>query len=348
MNRLTVLTGLPFSGKSTYVRSECRGMVVVDCDNISHELYGDSRRIYAEANDLVWREATRRVREALLAGRDVVVDAVNPTAWSRRHWVKLREAGYCDDAVLVVFEDSCVDGGMSGLDPVRDAGAAYYQSLWEAVSLEGDRYDDRRFVWLGGREESVRETLMLADLVQLKLLALDFDGVFTDNTSFGYRRPDESLRVEGYVCNHADGTALSSLREYGVPELCVVTSQQANYVAARCDKLKIKLATNNSFNGVESGFVGGKAAIIQKLADERGLTMDQVGFVGNDRHDVPALELVGVPIIVADAEACVWPYAKYVSERPGGHGALRDICDAILSAKGVWSDERLRIREVKR
>jgi len=346
MSRLTVLTGLPLSGKSTYVRQECSGMVVVDCDKISEEIFGNSRRVYSEANDKVWREATRRVREALLAGRDVVVDAVNPTAESRRHWVRIREAGYCDDSVLVVFENPVVDAEDQEHDPVRIAGIAYYQSLWEDVGLERSRYDDQRFVWIGGREEGIRETLIASDLKRLKLLVLDFDGVFTDNTSFGVMCDGE--RLEGYVCNHADGTAISSLRDHGDPEIVVVSSQQADYVEARCDKLKIQLITNNSFSGDEAGFVGGKADIVQRLADERKLTMEQVGFVGNDRHDVPALKLVGVPIVVADAEECVMPFAKYVSERNGGHGALRDICDAVLSAKGVWADERIRVREVKR
>lgn len=86
---LTVLCGIPGSGKTTWRERQRQGDVIVCLDEIRRELTGDPS--CQEVNDEVYKIARRRVREALEEGRDVTVDATNTTRSERRNWVKLAE-----------------------------------------------------------------------------------------------------------------------------------------------------------------------------------------------------------------------------------------------------------------
>ena len=65
-----------------------------------------------------------------------------------------------------------------------------------------------------------------------------------------------------------------------------------------------------------------------------GITLDQVAYVGNDINDLERLSIVGLPIVVQDAHPDVVDCARHRSERPGGHGAVREICDMFEKALG--------------
>jgi YrbI family 3-deoxy-D-manno-octulosonate 8-phosphate phosphatase len=62
---------------------------------------------------------------------------------------------------------------------------------------------------------------------------------------------------------------------------------------------------------------------------EMGLSPWQVAFVGNDVNDLSCLQTVGLPIVVQDAHPDVVPFAGYQTRTPGGHGAVREVCDLI-------------------
>ena len=81
-----------------------------------------------------------------------------------------------------------------------------------------------------------------------------------------------------------------------------------------------------------------KAAALRKLLDELGLQPAQAALLADDLPDLPALRLAGYPMAVADAVPEVREPAKYVTSRPGGHGAVRDAVEHLLKAKNRWPE----------
>jgi 3-deoxy-D-manno-octulosonate 8-phosphate phosphatase (KDO 8-P phosphatase) len=75
-----------------------------------------------------------------------------------------------------------------------------------------------------------------------------------------------------------------------------------------------------------------KSATLQAVAREMGLAMTQVAFVGNDINDLPCLSIAGLPIVVQNAHPDVIRRACYQTRAPGGHGAVREICDLFEHA----------------
>ncbi len=145
----------------------------------------------------------------------------------------------------------------------------------------------------------------------IRLVAFDFDGVFTDNMVYVFEDGREAVR-----CSRGDGIGLRKLEKLGI-EPVIVSSETNAVVAARSAKLKIRC-----FQGCHD-----KGAAIESLAQEKGFSVAEVAFVGNDINDLPALGIVGLPIVVQDAHPDVWPIARYRTRLPGGRGAVREICD---------------------
>lgn len=154
-------------------------------------------------------------------------------------------------------------------------------------------------------------------LAAIRLLVFDFDGVFTDNAVWVDETGTESVR-----CFRSDGVWLHRLAATGV-HLAVLSSEPNPVVLKRCEKLRLRCE-----HGCKD-----KAEGIAQLADEYGVPLTQTAFVGNDINDEPALRTVGLPILVADAHRSVVPLAKWIIQTPGGHGAVREICDVICEAR---------------
>lgn len=150
----------------------------------------------------------------------------------------------------------------------------------------------------------------------MRLLVLDFDGVLTDNRVL----VDETGR-EAVWCHRGDGWGIARLRDAALP-VVVLSTEENGVVAARCRKLRVPCVQGER----------DKLAALRRLAAEAGVGPEAVAFVGNDVNDADCLEWVGFPIVVADAMAMVRPLARYVTALPGGHGAVREVCDWILAA----------------
>ena len=152
---------------------------------------------------------------------------------------------------------------------------------------------------------------------RVRLVAFDFDGVFTDNRVL----VDEDGR-EAAFCTRADGIGTSALQRLGVE--CLILSTEPNpIVAHRAAKLQLPCV-----HGVDD-----KWAALQALLRERGVKAADVAYVGNDLNDEACLTYAGLPICTADAHPSVKPLAKIVTRRKGGDGAVRQICDAIARAR---------------
>ncbi len=154
-------------------------------------------------------------------------------------------------------------------------------------------------------------------LPSLKLVVFDFDGVFTDNAVYVNQEGVESVR-----CHRSDGLGLSRIRKCGI-ETIIISTETNPVVLARAEKLKME-----ALHGIEE-----KGSALSAEVEKRGLSWDQVAFVGNDINDIPCLERVGLPVVVADAYDEVRPLAKLILKRKGGEGAVREFCDLIWNAR---------------
>ena len=161
-----------------------------------------------------------------------------------------------------------------------------------------------------------RDTLV-SRIRSLRLVAFDFDGVFTDNSVYVFQDGREAVR-----CSRADGIGLRKLEQVGI-EPIIVSTETNPVVVARSEKLKIFCR-----NGCEN-----KLAVLDELLAERGVGFHETGFVGNDINDLACLEKVGMPMVVRDAHPDVLDIAVYRTDLPGGHGAVREICDLIARVR---------------
>ncbi len=149
---------------------------------------------------------------------------------------------------------------------------------------------------------------------QVELLVLDFDGVLTDNRVWV-----DSQGRESVAAHRGDGWGLARLREQGV-EVLILSSETDPVVGARGAKLGLPVIQG----------VGDKAAALESILTERGLDGANVVYVGNDANDIACFELVGCALVVADAHPDALRAADQVLMRPGGQGAVREVCDRLL------------------
>jgi YrbI family 3-deoxy-D-manno-octulosonate 8-phosphate phosphatase len=145
------------------------------------------------------------------------------------------------------------------------------------------------------------------------LLALDFDGVLTDNGVEVTQEGTEAVR-----CDRRDGWGIARLQDAGIP-VVVISTERNGVVEARCRKLGVESFSNCS----------DKLAALRAVVEERGLRPEQIAYVGNDENDATCLEWVGLPLAVADAGPAAIARARYVTRQPGGRGAVREVCDLI-------------------
>jgi YrbI family 3-deoxy-D-manno-octulosonate 8-phosphate phosphatase len=162
------------------------------------------------------------------------------------------------------------------------------------------------------RKSATSKQVKLADLIRgTRLIAFDFDGVFTDNTVYVTDDGRESVR-----CWRGDGIGLRQVEKLGISTVIVSTETNA-VVQHRSRKLAVRC-----FNGCEN-----KLDTITGIAEEMGISLGQIAFVGNDVNDLVCLAAVGLPIVVMDAHPSVRQVARYRTRAPGGHGAVREVCD---------------------
>ncbi|MBJ7437632.1 MAG: HAD hydrolase family protein [Sphingopyxis sp.] len=157
----------------------------------------------------------------------------------------------------------------------------------------------------------------LDDLRLVELVIFDFDGVFTDNSVLVSSEGIESVR-----CWRSDGLGLARLAALGVATL-VVSTEKNPVVSKRAEKLRIECRQA----------IDDKAECVRSLCAERGISLDRVIFVGNDINDIPALEIVGLSVVVADAYPEAVEHADLQLSRNGGYGAVRELCDMIWTAR---------------
>jgi len=158
---------------------------------------------------------------------------------------------------------------------------------------------------------------------KIQLIIFDVDGVLTDGGLYFTEDGAEFKRF-----NSLDGHGIKMLKDNGV-EIAVITARDSKTVAYRMKNLGIA-----HFYQGQSDKVVAFSDLLQKL----NLSADEVAYVGDDVIDLPVMTKVGFAIAVANAHDTVKQYANLITEKSGGHGAVREVCDFILKAQGKFDD----------
>lgn len=154
---------------------------------------------------------------------------------------------------------------------------------------------------------------------RLRLLVLDVDGVLTDGSLyFGAR--GEVLKA----FHVRDGHGIKLLQEAGV-QVAVISGRRSPAVLRRCRDLGIRFVTQGATN---------KSLALDALMKRAGIQFDsEVACVGDDTPDIPLFARAAFSFAVADAHPLARASAHEVTALPGGRGAVREICDALIEAR---------------
>lgn len=160
-----------------------------------------------------------------------------------------------------------------------------------------------------------------SQLQAIQLFITDIDGVLTDGTLF---YDSTGLAHKGFHVQ--DGMGLKYLQESGI-HVAVITACTSELTRTRMKHL-----------GVEHVFMGeaDKRAAYESLLKKLNLKNEAVAYMGDDIPDLPLIIRAGVGITVADACPVLFDYADWVTERDGGKKAIREVCEAILTAQNHW------------
>lgn len=162
---------------------------------------------------------------------------------------------------------------------------------------------------------------LLDRLRQVRLLALDVDGVLSDGRLYFQTDGNE---IKAF--HTLDGHGIKLVQSAGV-EVALITGRDSPMVSRRANALGI----SHLHQGISH-----KLPVLRQLCEQLGIELDQVAYCGDDMPDLAAIHQAGVGISVPGAPSYIRQHADWVTERPGGHGAVREICDALLQAQGQW------------
>ena len=154
----------------------------------------------------------------------------------------------------------------------------------------------------------------------IKLVVLDVDGVMTDGTlTYGSAAESESKSF-----NVKDGLGIKLLQRQGI-QVAIITGRHSEAVERRAQELEIKMLVQ----GRED-----KGAALRELLDSMALDPAAAAYMGDDLPDLAALKLAGLATCPCDATEAVLRQADWVAPEAGGRGAVRALCDFILTAQG--------------
>jgi len=155
-------------------------------------------------------------------------------------------------------------------------------------------------------------------LAELRLVAFDVDGVFTDGRFY---LSDDGVETKAF--NTQDGFGIRQLLDAGI-NVAVISGRQSGAVEKRMAEL-----------GVKHVFVGArdKIAAFEALIANLGIADSECAYVGDDIPDLALLDRVGYSIAVANAVALIRESCDYTTVAEGGHGAVREVCDLVLGAR---------------
>jgi 3-deoxy-D-manno-octulosonate 8-phosphate phosphatase (KDO 8-P phosphatase) len=164
------------------------------------------------------------------------------------------------------------------------------------------------------------DPLLLERAANIRLLALDVDGVLTDGNLY-YDQAGNEMKA----FSTRDGFGIKALQRFDIP-VAIITGRTSAIVQRRAEELGIALLYQGCINKLDA---------FNHLLQKTGLEEQQVCYAGDDWLDIPLLERVGLSVTVADADPVVKSRVHWVTENSGGKGAVREMCHLILVARGL-------------
>lgn len=155
-------------------------------------------------------------------------------------------------------------------------------------------------------------------LLKVKLLVMDVDGTLTDGAMYYSANGEELKRF-----NTRDGMGISLLHRAGI-QTAILTTENTQIVQARAAKLKIDNVILGSRN---------KRISLEELLKTLGFKTEEVAYIGDDVNDEPAIKMSGVSACPADAVEHIKGLVDFISQYPGGNGAVREFAELILKAQ---------------
>lgn len=155
---------------------------------------------------------------------------------------------------------------------------------------------------------------------ELQMVVFDVDGVFTDGHILIDHQGNETKKFHVH-----DGHGVKLLLHYGV-DVAVLSARESQAVTVRMRDLGVK--------DVLQGHIDKRSAF-DELLERKNISAQQVAYVGDDIVDLQVMQKVSLPIAVANAQDVVKQHALLITEKSGGHGAVREVSDFILAAKGL-------------
>ena len=158
----------------------------------------------------------------------------------------------------------------------------------------------------------------------VKAIIFDVDGVLTDGGLIVGSQGEEYKRFHS-----RDGHGIKMLQSTGVA-IAIITGRDSTIVAHRCAELGI----DHVYQGCRD-----KRPAFAELQSTLGLAPAQFAYMGDDVVDLPVMHRVGVAMSVADGHPFVHKHAHWISQSPGGQGAARQACEAIMQAQGTLQSQ---------
>ena len=165
------------------------------------------------------------------------------------------------------------------------------------------------------------DNAILERLKRIKMVIFDIDGVMTDGRVI-YSVYGDELKFFDVT----DGLGIMLLVSAGIKTV-IITAKKSRIVKTRARDMKI--------TKVYQGYMN-KLVPLKNILFWQRIKPEEICFIGDDLIDIPVLKRVGLAVAVPNAMDEVKKYAHYITSRPGGRGAVREICDMLLKAQGKW------------
>jgi len=171
--------------------------------------------------------------------------------------------------------------------------------------------------------KGVTDERLLQIIRGVKLLILDVDGVMTDG-----RIIIDDAGLESKQFDVRDGHGLKIIMRYDI-DVVILTGRQSRVVEHRASDLGIKEVHQGILN---------KLDVFTEILQRRNLAAEETAYIGDDVVDIPLLRRAGFGVSVADAVLEARQAADFVTQRRGGRGVVREVCELILKVQGRWRE----------
>ena len=162
---------------------------------------------------------------------------------------------------------------------------------------------------------------------RIRLVVFDVDGVLTDGGIYlGATESGEPVEMKRFDIQ--DGLGIQMMKSAGL-RVAIVTGRTSHAVRIRADELQV--------DDLHQDRTANKVTALTAILEKNGIGWEETAFLGDDLPDIAVLRRVGLPAVVGNATSDARAYALWAGTRRGGHGAVREFAEALLTARGEWA-----------